>query len=43
MSKKKRNTPEQTASVLKQQQGGLKVAEICRWVLAEVDRITNSK
>jgi hypothetical protein len=30
MSKQKRHTPEQIASVLKQQEGGLKVAEICR-------------
>lgn len=30
MSKKKRHTPEQIALILKRQEGGLKVAEICR-------------
>ena len=30
MSKRKRHTPEQIASILKRQEGGLKVAEICR-------------
>lgn len=30
MNKKKRHTPEQIAAILKRQEGGLKVAEICR-------------
>lgn len=30
MSKQKRHTPEQIASILNQQEGGLKVVEICR-------------
>ena len=30
MSRQKRHTPEQIASILNQQEGGLKVAEICR-------------
>ena len=30
MSKQKRHTPEQISSILRQQEGGLKVAEICR-------------
>ena len=30
MSKQKRHNPEQIASILRQQGGGLKVAEICR-------------
>ena len=30
MSRKPRHTPEQIAAILKRQEGGLKVAEICR-------------
>ena len=30
MARGKRHTPEQIASILQQQEGGLKVAEICR-------------
>ena len=30
MSKRRRHTPEQIASILRQQEAGLKVAEICR-------------
>ena len=30
MNKKKRHTPEQIAAILKRQEGGLKVTEICR-------------
>jgi putative transposase len=30
MSKQKRHSPEQIASILNQQEGGLKVSEICR-------------
>ena len=38
MSRRPRHTPEQIAATLKRQEGGLKVAEICRQNLGLSDR-----